>query len=141
MEKFLRWLADNWVEVGVAASVVIDISPIKVNPLKSLMKWFGRMITADVMHEIQEIKQKQIEQQETIDENEKDRIRNEVLSFATSCRRGIHHTKDEFEHIIDVHGKYERLLEKTNDENGVFTEEYKYILEIYHECQREDKFV
>lgn len=140
MQKFLMWLAEHWVEVGVAASLVIDISPIKINPWKALFKWIGQLLTADVMKEIQEIKQTQKVQQATIDENEKDRIRNEVLSFATSCRRGIHHTKDEFEHIITVHGKYERLLEKTNDENGVFTEEYKYIVEIYHECQREDKF-
>lgn len=42
--------------------------------------------------------------------------------------------------LISLHSKYERVLKKTNDENGVFTEEYKYILEIYHECQREDKF-
>lgn len=140
MQKFLMWLAEHWVEVGVAASLVIDISPIKINPWKALIKWVGKMITADVMKEIQEIKQTQKAQQATIDENEKDRIRNEVLAFATSCRRGIHHTKDEFEHIITVHSKYERLLEKTNDENGVFTEEYKYIVEIYHECLREDKF-
>lgn len=140
MQKFLMWLAEHWVEVGVAASLAIDISPIKINPWKALFKWIGQLLTADVMKEIQEIKQTQKVQQATIDENEKDRIRNEVLSFATSCRRGIHHTKDEFEHIITVHGKYERLLEKTNDENGVFTEEYKYIVEIYHECQHEDKF-
>lgn len=140
MQKFLMWLAEHWVEVGVAASLVIDISPIKIDPWKALFKWIGKLLTADVMKEIQEIKQTQKVQQATIDENEKDRIRNEVLSFATSCRRGIHHTKDEFEHIITVHGKYERLLDKTNDENGVFTEEYKYIVEIYHECQREDKF-
>ena len=140
MQKFLMWLAEHWVEVGVAASLVIDISPIKVNPWKALLKWVGQLITADVMQEIREIKQTQKEQQATIDENEKDRIRNEVLSFATSCRRGIHHTKDEFEHIITVHGKYERLLEKTGDTNGVFTEEYDYIRDIYHECQREDKF-
>ena len=140
MQKFLMWLAEHWVEVGVAASLVIDISPIKVNPWKALLKWVGQLITADVMQEIREIKQTQKEQQATIDENDKDRIRNEVLSFATSCRRGIHHTKDEFEHIITVHGKYERLLEKTGDTNGVFTEEYDYIRDIYHECQREDKF-
>ena len=140
MERFLNWLAENWVEVGVAASLVIDISPIKINPWKAVLKWISRQINGDVMDEIREIKKTLKEQQATIDDNEKDRIRNEVLSFATSCRRGIHHTKDEFEHIITVHGKYERLLEKTGDQNGVFTEEYDYIRGIYHDCQREDKF-
>lgn len=141
MQQFFEWLGGNWIPVGIILSLVVDISPIKINPWKSFLKWLGQAITADVMKEIREIKATQKEQQATIDENEKDRIRYEVLDFANSCRRGVHHTKDEFEHIISLHSKYERLLKKTNDENGVFTEEYKYILEIYHECQREDKFV
>ena len=141
MQQFFTWLGGNWIPVGIILSLVVDISPIKINPWKSFLKWLGQAITADVMKEIREIKETQKEQQATIDENEKDRIRYEVLDFANSCRRGVHHTKDEFEHIISLHSKYERLLKKTNDENGVFTEEYKYILEIYHECQREDKFV
>lgn len=141
MQQFFEWLGGNWIPVGIILSLVVDISPIKINPWKSFLKWLGHAITADVMKEIREIKATQKEQQATIDENEKDRIRYEVLDFANSCRRGVHHTKDEFEHIISLHSKYERLLKKTNDENGVFTEEYKYILEIYHECQREDKFV
>ena len=141
MQQFFTWLGGNWIPVGIILSLVVDISPIKINPWKTAFKWIGQLITADVMKEIREIKETQKEQQATIDENEKDRIRYEVLDFANSCRRGVHHTKDEFEHIISLHSKYERLLKKTNDENGVFTEEYKYILEIYHECQREDKFV
>lgn len=141
MQQFFTWLGGNWIPVGIILSLVVDISPIKINPWKTAFKWIGQLITADIMKEIREIKATQKEQQATIDENEKDRIRYEVLDFANSCRRGVHHTKDEFEHIISLHSKYERLLKKTNDENGVFTEEYKYILEIYHECQREDKFV
>lgn len=141
MQQFFTWLGGNWIPIGIALSLIVDISPIKINPWKTAFKWIGQLITADVMKEIREIKETQKEQQATIDENEKDRIRYEVLDFANSCRRGVHHTKDEFEHIISLHSKYELLLQKTNDENGVFTEEYKYILEIYHECQREDKFV
>lgn len=46
-----------------------------------------------------------------------------MFAFAESCRRGIHHTKGEFEHIIELNEKYEKLLKRTNDKNGVFTEE------------------
>lgn len=163
MERFLNWLADNWLEVSVAASWVVQISPIKINPWTSLLKWLGNVINAGTEKKIEEMQEsfdkklaeirdhfskelaevkRQLEAQMiSMDENEKDRIRNEVLSFATSCRRGIHHTKDEFDHIITIHRKYEALLKKTGDENGVFTEEYDFILEIYHECQRENKFV
>lgn len=76
-----------------------------------------------------------------IDDNEKDRIRHEMFSFAESCRRGIHHTKGEFEHIIELNVKYDDLLERTGDKNGVFTEEYNYILDIYHNIQHEQHYL
>ena len=67
------------------------------------------------------------------DENEKDRIRWEILDFANSCRNGRKHSKEEFNHIIELRVKYEKLLEKTGDENGVFEEDYKYIQSLYME--------
>ena len=73
--------------------------------------------------------------------DEKDRIRYEVLDFANSCRNGRRHTKDEFQHIIDLNDKYEVLLGKTQDSNGVFAEEYHYILGLYHRCQAENDFL
>ena len=65
------------------------------------------------------------------DENEKDRIRWEILDFANSCRNGRKHSKEEFNHVIELKVKYEKLLEKTGDENGVFEEDYRYIQSLY----------
>lgn len=141
LQQTIQWCLDHWGFVAFAIACFIQITPIfKCNPISALCTWIGRLIVADVMKEIREIKETQKEQQATIDENEKDRIRYEVLDFANSCRRGVHHTKDEFEHVIALHSKYERLLAKTGDTNGVFTEEYRYVVEIYHDCQRENKF-
>ena len=67
------------------------------------------------------------------DENEKDRIRWEILDFANSCRNGRKHSKEEYNHVIELRVKYEKLLEKTGDENGVFEEDYKYIQSLYME--------
>lgn len=65
------------------------------------------------------------------DENEKDRIRWEILDFANSCRNGRKHSKEEFNHIIELNVKYKKLLEKSGDENGVFEEDYRYIQSLY----------
>ena len=65
------------------------------------------------------------------DENEKDRIRWEILDFANSCRNNRKHSKEEFNHIIELRVKYEKLLEKSGDENGVFEEDYRYIQSLY----------
>lgn len=141
MQKFLVFLADHWPEIALALSLVVQFTPIKINPWTTLFKWVGRLINADIKEEIAELKKALADQDKSIDENEKDRIRYEVLEFANSCRHGRKHTKDEFQHIIVLNSKYHRLLEKTDDENGVFDEEYKYILELYEMCQRENKFL
>ena len=91
--------------------------------------------------EIEEIKREQSTLRAERKADEKDRIRYEVLDFANSCRNHRRHTKDEFQHIIDLHDKYERLLRETGDSNGVFSEEYNYIVNLYHKCQVENDFL
>jgi len=76
-----------------------------------------------------------------MNENEKDRIRWEILDFANSCRNNQQHTKDEFQHIITLNDKYEKLLALTGDTNGVFEAEYRYIQKIYTECQEKNDFL
>ena len=91
--------------------------------------------------EIEEIKSEQRLLRAERKADEKDRIRYEILGFANSLRNNSRHTRDEFQHIIDLNDKYEKLLKETNDTNGVFAEEYKYILEVYHRCQAENDFM
>ena len=134
------WFSQHWLGVGVVLSYVIQVSPIKINPWSAAFKALGSAINADLKEELADTKAQVKECMAAIDENEKDRIRHEMFSFAESCRRGIQHTKGDFERIIKLNSKYEALLEKTNDNNGVFTEEYNYILEIYHEHQHEKYF-
>ena len=134
MQQFLHWCGDHWEAVALVLSVFIQISPIKINPWTKLFSWLGKTITAPLAKEIDEVKS-------TIYTNEIDRIRYEVLDFANSCRNGRKHTKDEFEHIIDLNLKYKDLLTKTNAKNGVFDSEYAYIFEIYQMCQRENEFL
>jgi len=75
------------------------------------------------------------------DENEKDRIRWEILDFANSCRNNRRHSKEEYNHVIELKEKYERLLEKTGDRNGVFEEDYKYIEKLYAERLEKNDFL
>ena len=92
----------------------------------------------DQLHELAK-KVDQIETRQMADE--KDRIRYEVLDFANSCRNGRRHTRDEFQHIVDLNDKYERLLETTGDHNGVFVEEYAYIKGLYRRCMEKNDFL
>ena len=148
IQKVLDYLVHNIAQILFIGSLVIQISPIKINPWSALFKWLGKVITADSNKRIDSLIKK-LERTETsiiglqknIDENEKDRIRWEVLDFANSCRNGKKHTKDEYQHIITLNTKYKDLLKRTKDKNGVFEEEYKYIQKLYAERQEKNDFL
>ena len=119
----------TWIILGlVLSSIFIEISPIKINPLSRILKYIGNCMFSDVNCRLNEIEKQ-------MDENEIDHIRWEILNFANSCRHNRNPGKDEFEHVIAQNAKYKKLIEKHKITNDVYTEEYKFILELYHEYQ------
>ena len=131
-DDILNWISSNIIQIIIILSVFIQISPIKWNPLTSLFNWIGKLITTDVLKKIDNISKTINELQNQVNTNEKDRIRWEVLDFARSCRNNQSHTYDEFKHIIKLNDKYQTLLEATNDKNGVFDDEFKYITDVFN---------
>ena len=147
-EQFLNWCKDNFWSLLLGLSIFIQITPIKLNPWSRLFKWIGTVINSDVKKDIkelnkttQELKSVTESLEKNVMENEKDRIRWEILDFANSCRNNVRHTKDEFQHIVDLNDKYTDLLIKTEDKNGVFEAEYEYIKKIYKERQEKNDFL
>lgn len=131
MGQIFDWILKHWSFCAFVLVAFVQFTPaIKFSPLG----WIGNLLFGGMRKEIENIRT-------TIDENEKDRIRWEVLDFANSCRNGRKHTKDEFQHIISLKDKYDDLLKKTGDKNGVFDAEYDYILELYAERQRKNDFL
>ena len=129
-------------------SFIIEITPIKINPWTKILKSISKIVTKDACGKFDGliIKMDKLEnkfdkmEREQI-ENEKDRIRWEVLDFANSCRNGRKHTRDEFQHIVALNTKYKGLLKQTDDENGVFEDEYNYIHDIYDELKKDNNFL
>lgn len=131
MHRIFDWILAHWSFSAFVILMFVQITPaIKWNPLQ----WLGGLFVGGLRKDIEAI-------QAAIDENEKDRIRWEVLDFANACRNGRRHTKDEFQHIITLNTKYKALLKKTEDENGVFDAEYDYILNLYRERQEKNDFL
>ena len=134
MEKVLGWLETYWGWLLPLLAACIRIKPMEVSPMVWLLRKIGNALTGDLRQQLSEMDGK-------IDRNEMDRIRWEVLDFANSCRNRKQHTKSEFEHIIDLNRKYELLLARTHETNGVFEEDYRYIRRVYSECQEQNKFI
>lgn len=68
-------------------------------------------------------------------------IKAHVLDFANSCLNHRKHTKRDFDNIIKENEEYETLCKKYSLKNDVYTEDFAYIMKIYHRCQDEDSFL
>lgn len=141
-KEIFDWCLEHWSFVLFVLGLFVQFTPaIKFNPITAICKWVGKAINGEVLQRISGLETRADQQRKSIDENEMDRIRWEVLDFANACRNHVKHTKDEFQHIIALNEKYHKLLDKYGDENGVFDAEYEYILELYHECQHNNSFL
>lgn len=128
------WIGHNLWQIIVIISLFLQFTPIKINPWSALFKWIGNALTGDIKIQLDKIT-------EEVRDNEKDRIRWEILDFANSCHNGRKHTKDEFRHINKLNQKYIKLLEETEDTNGEFEVEYQYIQDLYTERTRKNDFL
>lgn len=110
---------------GGAALVLlslVEISPIKINPWSSLMKWLGRAINADVIKSLDAVKETQAETRKSLEahistdeKREADHCRARILRFNNELLRDIPHTKEEFVEILKDIDDYERYCRDHED--------------------------
>ena len=134
--------------LGVYLSIFIEITPVKINPVSTLLKFVGSNINADLKAEISAVKTEIATTKESVqkidnkvDNNEIDRIRWEILDFANSCRNHKKHTKEEFDHIISLNQKYHKILDEREEENGQVDMAFDYIGKLYRKCMETNGFL
>lgn len=94
---------------------LIQITPVNVNPWSAIAKAFGRAVNADVLKELEAVKEGQKATQEklethikTDDERTTDGHRTKILHFNNELLRNIDHTEEEFTEILADIDEYER---------------------------------
>lgn len=125
----------------VVLSTCIEIAPIKINPLSLLFKWIGDIINKDIKEQLQSVSTQLDDVSDRIDKIEINDTRSTILDFANSCMNERKHTKEEFDHIIDLHTEYEEKIAEKGMKNGRVDLAFKYISELYMRCQKEDSFL
>ena len=129
-------------------SIFIEIVPIKINPISALFKWIGDVTNKDVNLQLNDMSSKledvsnRINTIESrIDMIEVNNMRTQILDFANSCMNGRKHTKEEFEHMIDLHTSYCDIIKEKKIVNGRMDLAYKYISDLYVRCLNENSFL
>ena len=106
----------------IAILSIVEISPIKINPWTRLAKWLGRAVNADVIKELEAMKDTQTETRErleshicTNEKREADNCRARILRFNNELIREIPHTKEEFIDTLKDIDDYERYCREHKD--------------------------
>ena len=134
-------IIDNALSIIAILGVFFEITPIKINPISSLLKYIGEKLNENVMNEVTSMKAEIKKIDDKVDQNEIDRIRWEILDFANSCRNGRKHTREEFLHIIDLNTKYHKIIDAKQIENGQIDIEFAFIKRLYNRCLEENSFL
>ena len=114
-------------------STAIEISPIKINPWKGLFKWIGNAINAEILKEIELLKDDVSTIKKDQEEDAAETMRCRILDFSRSCRRHEEHDAEEWNNIISILRKYENHVKERGITNGVIEENAAYLRELYHD--------
>ena len=113
IEKY-TWL------LGVLALIGVELSPIKLNPIKYVGKLIG------VWLGIKAIDDKVNTLKKEVDANEIDRIKYEILQFSGSLRNGLKRSETDYTHIEAIFTKY-----RSKGGNTYIMHEMEYIRECH----------
>ena len=69
-------------------------------------------------------------------DKEIDDMRWEILNFSSALTSGRQYNKESFDHVIQIHEKYEKILEENGLENGQVTASMEVIMDVYKEKLR-----
>lgn len=136
MEFTLFDIARTTIEVLAVFGVVIEVTPIKVSPLK----WIGRRLNSELREDVKILK-KEVDdlKKEQIQKNIEQK-RKIILDFANSLRQDKKHTVEEYENIIRVIDDYMIMCEKYKIKNGYIDIQSKYINDTYYMLSKTGRF-
>lgn len=142
--------------VALGLPTLLEISPIKINPwswilkmLKFLWRGFCRSLNADVLAQLEEMKQAQQDTKTKLenhikidDQREADKTRSSILHFNNELLRDIPHTKEEFVEVLSKIDWYNDFCKTHEDyKNSRAVHAIANILRVYDERMEKHDFL
>lgn len=144
MEKILTLLGDNGGSIALiilGLSIFIEITPIKINPITACLKWIADELNKETKEQLSDVSSQLTDISGRINMLEINDMRSKILDFSNSCLNERKHTKDEFEHIIDLHTQYVETISKYHMKNGRVDLAFQYISDLYKSSLQENSFL
>ena len=122
----------------ITSMSLIEISPIKVNPLS----WLGNQLNKGIISKLEKVEKDVAEVKREVGESSAVTSRYRILRFDDEILHEIKHSKEHFDQILLDIDVYEKFCEAHPDfKNNLAVMAIKHIKEIYAKCSRENSFL
>ena len=150
--SIMDFISSYWQEgllYALLGGGLIQISPLKWNPLSWVMKQIGRALNAEVLAKVGELEEK-VEGVETKLDNHitwdkeatMESNRRHILKFSEEIRGKERHTEESYHQILKDIKDYRKYCSEHPDfENNRAVHAMAYIEEEYDRCLRENDFI
>ena len=118
---------------------LIQIAPIKINPWDTIFGWLGSKINAGIKKQLEAVSQQSNIQKEEFREFWIDYQREAILRFSRECSQDIPHSREEWNHILDIIKRYETFCSKHEIANGVIEENSSYLRDLHKKLLQEHR--
>lgn len=130
--------AGMFIALAVFLSLV-QIAPIKINPWDTILGWIGSKINAGVKKQLDAVSQQSNVQKEEFREFWIDYQREAILRFSRECSQDMSHSREEWNHILDIIKRYETFCSKHEIANGVIEENSSYLRDLHKKLLQEHR--
>ena len=125
----------------IASGALIEISPIKFNPITMVLKWMGDKMNSGIKDELDALKKAQEEQRKDFQDYKVSHYRYEIFQFENEIRdNNDHHTEEQYNHILEQCKSYEDYCKEYNIPNGKAEMAIKHIRDVCYDHLRDDSF-
>lgn len=121
----------GWLAVFVILSLLVEVTPIKINPVG----WLGERLNAKMYQRVDKIEAK-------LDQHVAQSYRNKILAFQDNLliEGSSMFTKEQYDEVIESITFYEKYCEDNEIDNDKCVLAIRYIKRCYTDCQNNRSF-
>lgn len=131
-----------WATCVFLLATLIEITPIKINPLSWIATWVGRAINRELFAKVDSMNEKIVTLEEKADERDATLCRTRFLRFGDEIMHGIPHSKEHYDQTLADIDTYEVFCSThPNYLNNVAKVTIRHIKDKYKEHLQDDSFL
>lgn len=104
--EYLAKHTSDIITILAALGIVVEITPIKINPISKILQWIGKQTTKELNAKIDSVKGDLETVKQELEQNNKKHCRILISNFANDLRHGQKKTESQYIAIMDLVREY-----------------------------------